>query len=55
MVGNLGSSLGGLLERSLLLAEDLNAALLSGDNADSLFMCQFQDSIIACARRSVGL
>lgn len=47
MVGDLGSGLGGLLNGTLLLAEDLDAALLSGDNTDSLSSHPYVNSMIA--------
>ena len=36
VVGGLGGGLGGLVDGALLLADDLDAALLSGHNTDSL-------------------
>ena len=37
MVGGLGGGLGGLVDGALLLADDLDAALLSRQDADGLF------------------
>ena len=47
VVGGRGDGLGGLLDSALLLAEDLDAALLSRDNTDSLrSSCQFHGPVV---------